>query len=71
MGTVKDEDFTYCKDFYLDEEVLKKEKEARSPICGDCDLDKPNSLCNYYKHCLRAYTKGRENMFTDMGGMID
>ena len=66
LGTIKDEDHTYHKSFYLDEEVLRKEKEARAVICERCKKDMPDTLCDDYKFCFRAYTKGIESVYTQL-----
>ena len=66
IGHIEDEDDTYDKIFYIDEELLEKEMERRSYICNkDCWYFRDKRLCDRYKWCERVYKLGRESVYEE------
>lgn len=56
IGYIKDEDWTYHRNFVWDESLLEMEYNRRRYICADCKLDKDMyDLCDNFKYCERAY----------------
>lgn len=59
LGRIYDEDGTYDKTFYADEDIFKQEVERRKYICSqECGGYKENCLCDRYAGCRRAYVRG-------------
>lgn len=59
LGNIHDEDGTYDKTFYADEDILKQEIKRRKYVCNqDCGGYKENCLCDRYAGCRRAYIRG-------------
>lgn len=59
IGRIHDEDDTYDKMFYVNEDILKQEMEKRKYLCNQhCGGYKENCLCDRYAGCSRAYIHG-------------
>lgn len=64
IGRICDEDDSYDKSFYINDEFFKKEMERRSYICNkDCWYFWDKRLCDRYKWCERVYKLGRESVY--------
>ena len=60
IGNIYDEDGTYNRTFYVNEEKLKKRMEKRKYLCNSkCHLYHKDRLCIHYKICHRAYLIGK------------
>ena len=65
IGRIYDEDDTYDKTFYADEDILKQEIKRRKYLCNqDCGDYKENCLCDRYEACNRAYLIGQKQKKT-------
>lgn len=60
LGEIEDEDSTYHKKFYANEELLKQEEDKRAYLCNDCP-NKIDGLCNFFETCKRAYDLGKNS----------
>lgn len=60
LGEIEDEDSTYHKKFYANEELLKQEENQRNYLCKDCP-NKIDGLCDFYSICKRAYNIGKNS----------
>lgn len=61
LGKVHDEDGTYNKTFYVNEDKAKQEMEKRKYLCNSkCHIWNKNDLCDNYKICHRAYLIGQK-----------
>lgn len=60
IGHIDDEDSTYFKTFYVDEEHHPVTK-ARLPICGGCPLEVNSGTCENFWLCERAYNLGKNS----------
>lgn len=60
IGEIHDEDGRYRKCFYTNENILLKEIKEREILCGNCEWNRPLTLCDSYSRCKRAYDIGRE-----------
>ena len=58
LGTIKDENFTFRKEYYWDYMEFEKEQESRQFLCKDCKKFNGSSLCEYFSICKRAYDIG-------------
>ncbi|MBR6289239.1 MAG: hypothetical protein IKR19_07890 [Acholeplasmatales bacterium] len=65
VGTIKDEDHDYTKDFVWDYKEFKNEIKSREYLCRDCDDYSNDSLCILYNICKRVYNIGYENGHKD------
>ena len=61
LGSVEDEDDTYFKMFYANDDAVKEEQKKRNNICNGCEWYNPSEvpLCKDYSICKRAYCLGR------------
>ena len=60
LGRIYDEDGTYDKIFYADEDIRKQEMKRRKHLCNPhCHSYKENYLCDQYEACNRAYLIGQ------------
>ena len=64
IGKIKDEDGTYCKEFYVDYTQYNKALESRKYICDGC-RENIGALCNSWFYCKRAYDIGRGDTIED------
>lgn len=59
IGRIYDEDCTYDKTFYVNEDRLMEEMERRKHVCNPhCYSYKEKCLCDQYAACNRAYVRG-------------
>lgn len=61
IGTIRDEDFTYRKEFYINQFFLKEKLKEREFLCQNCNYYLHDSLCENYDLCKRAYDIGLKN----------
>lgn len=61
LGRIYDEDDTYNRTFYADENKVRQEMEKRKYLCNSkCHIWNKNDLCINYKICHRAYLLGQK-----------
>lgn len=58
LGTIKDENYTFRKEYYWDYTEFEKEQESRQFLCKDCKNFNSSSLCKCFSICKRAYDVG-------------
>ena len=60
IGRIYDENCTYDKTFYVNEDIRKQEMKRRKHLCNPhCHSYKENYLCDQYEACNRAYLIGQ------------
>ncbi len=60
IGYIKDEDFTYNRNFFWSDKEAEDEYERRKYLCDGCDSDRGKyNLCGKFKYCERAYNIGK------------
>ena len=60
MGSINNQDFSYYKDFFIDENYNPISEERR-PICSGCHYAYESTTCPNYDLCLRAYNRGKQS----------
>lgn len=59
LGNIHNEDQSYNKDFFINEDIFKQEIKDREYLCKSCDKFISTCLCKNYFYCCRAYNLGK------------